>query len=387
MSYKKIKVIEPESVRPPEKDYVYLGYGYSSTYDEISPWIKKDDGSIILIGGDGGGGTDPLYWKLNSGYLEPTNFAHKLRVVHLEVGNTSFSQFLNVEGAIQIGTTSTDTKGSIRWTGTDFQGYNGNWVSLTESDGGGGGECYWGLNAQGIIYAEGNVYVGNASVASTDDILKVKGGVTLSDSDKENVGTIRYNTTSEDIEGYVGSHWLSLTDGSYSANNNEFIYNNINDNLVGASSLKYSDSGIGVNTGDPYSSLDVNGSFGTKTNVIISNTTLDNTYHTVICANSENISITLPDISTAINREYVICRYGVGNISVERSQIATQYTEYINFYGSIGTLLNFNTDLPLVADTDNLLYEITIKPIIDYPNTGDATWVVTHFSSVYYINE
>ncbi|MDA2922779.1 hypothetical protein MYX07_05975, partial [Patescibacteria group bacterium AH-259-L07] len=39
---------------------------------------------------------------------------------------------LDVEGAIQLGTTSGTNAGTIRWTGTDFEGYNGtSWRSLT----------------------------------------------------------------------------------------------------------------------------------------------------------------------------------------------------------------------------------------------------------------
>ncbi len=41
---------------------------------------------------------------------------------------------------LHIGNTSTATAGNIRWTGTDFEGYDGSsWLSLTASGGGGGG--------------------------------------------------------------------------------------------------------------------------------------------------------------------------------------------------------------------------------------------------------
>ncbi len=53
------------------------------------------------------------------------------------IGTTSPTQKLDVAGAIEIGTTATSTAGAIRWTGSDFQGYDGStWVSLTGSSAG-----------------------------------------------------------------------------------------------------------------------------------------------------------------------------------------------------------------------------------------------------------
>ncbi len=58
------------------------------------------------------------------------------------------TQALDVNGAIAIGNTSSDVAGSIRWNGTNFEGYNGvEWKKLDESGGGslsGQGKCiYW----------------------------------------------------------------------------------------------------------------------------------------------------------------------------------------------------------------------------------------------------
>jgi len=50
------------------------------------------------------------------------------------IGTTAPAEQLDVAGAVKIGTTAnpTPTAGTIRWTGTDFQGYNGNqWISLS----------------------------------------------------------------------------------------------------------------------------------------------------------------------------------------------------------------------------------------------------------------
>ena len=45
--------------------------------------------------------------------------------------NAAPSEMLHVEGAILLGTTSNTNAGTIRWNGTDFQGYDGaTWVNL-----------------------------------------------------------------------------------------------------------------------------------------------------------------------------------------------------------------------------------------------------------------
>ncbi len=53
------------------------------------------------------------------------------------IGTLSPSEKLSVFGGLQIGNTQSLNQGTIRWTGADFEGYNGNeWVSLTRSEAG-----------------------------------------------------------------------------------------------------------------------------------------------------------------------------------------------------------------------------------------------------------
>ena len=48
------------------------------------------------------------------------------------IKTTNPTEVLTVNGAINVGTTTTTNEGTIRWTGTDFEGYkSGAWVSLT----------------------------------------------------------------------------------------------------------------------------------------------------------------------------------------------------------------------------------------------------------------
>jgi len=157
------------------------------------------------------------------------------------------------------------------------------------------------------------------------------------------------------------------------------------DELIWDDTNKY----IGVNNATPSSHLDVNGSFGTIISGITSSITLDDRYHTLICANSSDISIHMPRIEDCINREYVICRYGAGNITIYTSIDETTYTEYFNFYtttASVGSI-NFETSLPDspsgTPDSKNILYSITLKGLLDFPTAGEARWLVTNFAMAY----
>jgi hypothetical protein len=81
----------------------------------------------------------------------------------------------------------------------------------------------------------------------------------------------------------------------------------------------YAQTGVGINTTSPVSTLDVNGSFGSKTNIITASTTLDDTYSNVICNNATPIVITLPLANTCAGRVYNIKKWGGATVTVVRS--------------------------------------------------------------------
>jgi hypothetical protein len=131
---------------------------------------------------------------------------------------------------IQIGNSSATNAGNIRWTGTDFEGYDGTqWVSLTSGSGPSGnffedgGNSFGGLAVIGTndtfglafetdgvermrIDTSGNVGIGQTS---PQERLDVDGGVRIGNSTGTNAGTIRWTGT--DFEGYNGVQWVSLT--------------------------------------------------------------------------------------------------------------------------------------------------------------------------------
>lgn len=92
--------------------------------------------------------------------------------------------------------------------------------------------------------------------------------------------------------------------------------------------------GVGIGTSSPKSNLDVNGSYGQKVTTITANTTLDETYNTVLCNNGNTaITITLPNCSTCTGRVYTIKR-GSGNTD-STVFIATSSSETIDGATSI----------------------------------------------------
>ncbi len=50
------------------------------------------------------------------------------------IGTLTPQEQLEVNGAIKLGTTASTNTGTIRWTGTDFEGFDGIWKSLTKEN-------------------------------------------------------------------------------------------------------------------------------------------------------------------------------------------------------------------------------------------------------------
>ena len=128
-----------------------------------------------------------IYIKGDSNALHiSTNGADRIMISdsgNLGVGVSVAEERLTVGGAIKIGTTSTANAGTIRWNGTNFQGYKSGWVNLDSADGG-DADTLDGLHASQIhdaddyvSNAENSTYATNAGSAADANAVRIVSAV------------------------------------------------------------------------------------------------------------------------------------------------------------------------------------------------------------------
>jgi len=85
------------------------------------------------------------------------------------IGTTTPLEVLDVNGGLKLGSSSNTNVGTIQWTGTDFEGYDGStWNSLTS-----GSTTLWSQSGSDIYYNTGNVGIGTTTPGEK---LEVKDG-------------------------------------------------------------------------------------------------------------------------------------------------------------------------------------------------------------------
>lgn len=208
------------------------------------------------------------------------------------VGTSAPNEKLQVSGAINVGNTTNMNAGSIRYNGSDLEGYvDSTWKSLTQTAPA-TSPTIWELDGMDAYYNDGNVGVGTndpysklslgtsplneagsrlalyelndgagdkaqlflrndgdsyfdrlLGVGQTDPLekLDINGELRLSTIANTNAGTLRYDNN--DFEGYNGSSWVSLT------NDTENIWS-----LNGTNSY-YNDGNVGIGTDSPFSDI------------------------------------------------------------------------------------------------------------------------------------
>jgi hypothetical protein len=187
------------------------------------------------------------------------------------IGTDLPEETLDVRGGIRLGNTDQTASGTIRWTGTDFEGRVGNsWESLTLGN-------LWKINGNNIYSSNtGNVGIGTDNPASK---LHIVGNVLIS-GDVNTFGA--FSTTN------------LLTDSNVVAMGN-----------------------IGVRTGTPTSTLDINGSKAWKVTEVNSNTTLNDTNNVVLVNNTTLTTISLPPAANCTGRVYTIKRIGSSTVLID----------------------------------------------------------------------
>jgi len=98
------------------------------------------------------------YWVL---HIHGADVMKVTPSARLAIGGQDPAEALDVEGAVKLGNTATNNPGTIRWTGTDFEGYDGStWKSLTAT---GGGSLPSGSYGQTLV-SNGSAWVANSNL-------------------------------------------------------------------------------------------------------------------------------------------------------------------------------------------------------------------------------
>ncbi len=101
---------------------------------------------------------------------------------------------LDINGGLRIGNTDSAYSGTIRWTGSDFEGYNGSdWISLSSTS----TDNLWDKNVNGLYYNLGNIGIGSES---NNHLLEIESNI--SSGIERNF--IKLKNTSESNTAYTG---------------------------------------------------------------------------------------------------------------------------------------------------------------------------------------
>lgn len=190
-------------------------YGYTDSHPAGS-WV-----ALTVTGGVvGGSGADGqvAFWSGTSTITGEANFYWDDTNDRLGIGTSSPAESLDLSGAIKIGDAVATNDGTIRWTGTDFEGrVSGVWTSLTQ-----GGVDVSGtpVNNQVAIWVDADTIEGDTDlifdgsrlgigIGSPAEALDVSGAVRIGNAVATNDGTIRWTGT--DFEGRKSGSWVSLT--------------------------------------------------------------------------------------------------------------------------------------------------------------------------------
>ncbi|MFH1052483.1 MAG: hypothetical protein V1779_16310 [bacterium] len=236
----------------------------------------------FLVYGDGTDGQVALWGS--SGTLTGVNdLFYDYSDSELGVGTTTPGETLDIAGAIRVGNTTTELPGTIRWTGTDFEGFDGTyWYSFTSTTltgtGAPGQVTFWtgtnsisGSNDLFVDMTNFNLGIGIGASLPPGEKLTVGGGIIVGNTSITEEGNIRWSGS--DFEGYMDGNWVSFTSGTLSGKgaDGQVTFWESSTFLSGDFNLffDYSDTRLGIGTSSPNETLDIDGAMTIGTNTLV----------------------------------------------------------------------------------------------------------------------
>ncbi len=222
------------------------------------------------------------------------------------IGTTSPSQKLDVVGAIQLSDNADSNEaGTIRWTGTEFQAYNGtDWNTFGTT---GGGASIWSQNESAIYYNNGNVGIGtsspgsllhlNTATATSVTLLTLESDINNANEYNE----ILFKVTGGLNYGAIRSHVGGIND-SYMT----FATTTDGGTLVQHMTIDY-DGYVGIGTNNPGRKLDIEGTVSVYME-------FDATDYSQFVIGSESRGFVIYDDTT--NDYRMVIQNGSGNVGI-----------------------------------------------------------------------
>jgi hypothetical protein len=169
--------------------------------DGVNRFVVSRSGNVTAtsFSGSGAGLTLLNADNIASGELGDERLSDNVALLD---GAQTFSTRITFDDGLTLGGSATNQAGSLRWTGSDFEGYNGSeWVSLTSGEGGG-------VNGD-FFEQDGNEFGGLATLGTTDteDLRFITDGqerLRITDDGSVGIGTASPDDFLLQVAGSIG---------------------------------------------------------------------------------------------------------------------------------------------------------------------------------------